>query len=174
MDDNVDFLSKELKQLAIVRRDIAHKNNNLHRIAVVYFFTKTGKIIIQKHKSDGLFDHSAGGHVNAGELSGPAASRELEEELGVERRFFSTEYAGSVINEGDRFNHLIDVFYVIYAHDYTFLETEEVKDHIEVTPQQLIDMVKTTPQYFTTDFLTTFATYFDIIHIAYCSTKGRT
>ncbi|MET0779346.1 MAG: hypothetical protein ABWY71_00775 [Candidatus Saccharimonadales bacterium] len=40
----------------------------LHRCAAVYVFDVQGRVYIQTHKKSGRFDHSVGGHVDAGEV----------------------------------------------------------------------------------------------------------
>ncbi len=69
----------------VIARSLAHESPIPHRIATVYVFDKSGHLYVQVHKkSGGLFDHSVGGHVDAGETYLEAAIREMQEEVGLE------------------------------------------------------------------------------------------
>ena len=60
-----------------------HKKGLIHREAYVYLINSLGKVLLQKRKDNGLWDHSAAGHFSEHESYIEGAKRELEEELGV-------------------------------------------------------------------------------------------
>lgn len=66
----------------------AHRKGLWHIISVVHIFNAQGEIYIQKRSpqadtSPNMWDHSAAGHVDAGEEPEESAKRELHEELGI-------------------------------------------------------------------------------------------
>jgi len=69
-------------------RGEVHGNNLLHRAVHIFVFNHSGELFLQKRSAwkdrhPCLWDSSAAGHVGAGETYENAASREVEEELGV-------------------------------------------------------------------------------------------
>ncbi len=82
MNRNVIWIDENENDLEEVSLARAHEEGLLHRISVVYLTDDKGQILVQK-RDDGRLDHSAAGHVDAGESYLEAAKRELEEELGV-------------------------------------------------------------------------------------------
>ena len=82
MDKNIMWIDdndNDIEQVSVSR---AHNDGLLHRISVVYLTDDKNRILVQK-RTDGRLDHSAAGHVDAGESYLEAAKRELWEELGV-------------------------------------------------------------------------------------------
>ena len=69
-------------------RGKVHGDNLRHRAVHILIFNGTGEVFLQKRsrwkdRHPLAWDSSAAGHVNAGEEYDPAATRELEEELGL-------------------------------------------------------------------------------------------
>jgi 16S rRNA (adenine1518-N6/adenine1519-N6)-dimethyltransferase len=69
-------------------RSKVHGDNLLHRAVHILVFNRAGEVFLQKRsrwkdRHPLLWDSSAAGHVNAGEEYDAAATRELEEELGI-------------------------------------------------------------------------------------------
>lgn len=79
----IPFLNKEKKLQGLTTRDFAHQTGLIHPISVIYIFNSKGELLIQKRSNNGLWDHSAAGHLNLGENYQDAAKRELTEELGI-------------------------------------------------------------------------------------------
>jgi isopentenyldiphosphate isomerase len=79
---NVIWVDENDNVLGQVSSKKAHQEGLWHRISVVYLTNDNGQILIQK-RTDGKLDHSAAGHVDAGESYLKAAKRELYEELGI-------------------------------------------------------------------------------------------
>ena len=80
--DNQDRLLRE------ATREEVHGNNLLHRAVHIFVFNRSGELFLQKRSAwkdrhPCLWDSSAAGHVGSGETYETAASREVEEELGV-------------------------------------------------------------------------------------------
>ena len=81
--DKVIQIDQDDHEIGEVLRTVAHRDGLLHRIAVVYVFDEQGNILVQERLDNGLFDHSAAGHVDPGETYLEAATREMEEEIGI-------------------------------------------------------------------------------------------
>lgn len=69
-------------------KSVVHKKGWFHPTVHVWFYTSTGKILLQKrgkHKQTfpNLWDVSVAGHVEAGETIESAALREIKEEIGI-------------------------------------------------------------------------------------------
>src|SRR3989338_7557249 len=109
MNRNVIWIDENENDLEEVSLARAHKEGLLHRISVVYLTDDKGQILVQK-RDDGRLDHSAAGHVDAGETYLEAAARELEEELGVKGAQL-TEVGDCISKEnGGRIRHRFKVF----------------------------------------------------------------
>ena len=72
---------------AATRREI-HGNNSFHRAVHILVFNRGGELFLQKRsrwkdRHPLLWDSSAAGHVDSGEDYDEAATREIQEELGV-------------------------------------------------------------------------------------------
>ncbi|MFT4303822.1 MAG: NUDIX hydrolase [Candidatus Woesearchaeota archaeon] len=63
-------------------REEAHTQGLRHREIYIYFISNK-KVLLQRRKDNGLWDHSVGGHVGDKENYITAAIREIEEELGI-------------------------------------------------------------------------------------------
>jgi 8-oxo-dGTP pyrophosphatase MutT (NUDIX family) len=124
----------------------------LHRCVAVYVFDAEGRVYIQSHKKSGRYDHSVGGHVDAGENYAIAAKRETEEELGITGVPFHEVGAHLVSNEGAR-RHMFGVYECYPPKDWRFVPNDEVE---EITPMSLGDVVKMVnghPERFTGGFI---------------------
>jgi len=69
-------------------RGEVHAEKLLHRAVHIFVFNKRGDLLLQqrsmfKDAHPGVWDSSVSGHLDAGEDYGPAAVRELEEEMGI-------------------------------------------------------------------------------------------
>jgi len=72
----------------------AHKQGLIHREAYVYLLTPDGKVLLQKREDNGLWDHSAAGHLPSTESYIEGAKREFEEELGIKIRITDLKEIG--------------------------------------------------------------------------------
>lgn len=69
-------------------KSVAHEKGYYHPTVHVWFYTKDGKILLQKRGANkqtfpSLWDVSVAGHVHAGELIMDAVLREVKEEIGL-------------------------------------------------------------------------------------------
>lgn len=134
MDKNIIWIDEnenELGEVSIVR---AHEEGLLHRISVVYLINDKSQILIQK-RNDGRLDHSAAGHVDAGESYLEAAKRELEEELGVKGIDLQEVGDCSSIEDGEKIRHKFKVFQC--NANPGNLDPEEVKEVFWADPVEI-------------------------------------
>lgn len=83
MKELLDRVDENDKVIGTTTKDEAHKLGYAHRVAAIFVFDNNRRLLVQLRKKDGLFDHSVGGHITAGETYDQAAVRELQEELGL-------------------------------------------------------------------------------------------
>jgi len=89
MDEHVDILDKNGEPTGeSCLKSEAHRKGLLHPTVHIWFYTPEGRVLIQqrgKNKATHplLWDVSVAGHVAAGEKIVTAASREVEEEIGL-------------------------------------------------------------------------------------------
>lgn len=111
----LEVVDESGRTLRLAPRSECHGNPSLvHRAVHVFVRDQAGRVFLQKRSlgkriQPGKWDTSVGGHVDPGESYELAATRELEEELGIEL---------------GEFGHLE------HRHDYvwsTYLETEQVR-----------------------------------------------
>ncbi|HEV7453710.1 MAG TPA: NUDIX domain-containing protein [Candidatus Saccharimonadales bacterium] len=124
----------------------------VHRCVAVYVFDTQGRVYIQTHKKSGLFDHSVGGHVDAGENYAIAARRETEEELGIAGVPFHELGTGILSNEPTR-RHMFGVYECYPIKDWRFVPNDEVDEIIPMAMDDLVKMVQSAPERFTSGFI---------------------
>lgn len=89
MDELIDILNEDGTATGVsAMKSEAHQKGMFHATVHIWFYTKNGKILLQKRslKKDvfpGLWDVSVAGHIGAGESILNSAIREVEEEIGV-------------------------------------------------------------------------------------------
>jgi 16S rRNA (adenine1518-N6/adenine1519-N6)-dimethyltransferase len=87
-NDRLPVVDENDRLLGSASRSEVHGNNLRHRAVHIFIFNQDGEVYLQRrsrHKDRHplLWDSSAAGHVNASEGYDDAASRELQEELGI-------------------------------------------------------------------------------------------
>ena len=89
MDELVDILDESGNPTGkTIMKSEAHSKGFFHPTVHIWFYTVTGKILIQQRAKDKdthplLWDVSVAGHVGAGEDIVPSAVREVQEEIGL-------------------------------------------------------------------------------------------
>ena len=88
-DKLFDVVDEKDRVIAVARRAEVHARGLLHRAVHVLVCRSNGDIFLQQRSMEkdshpGKWDSSASGHLDSGEEYGPAAVRELQEELGIE------------------------------------------------------------------------------------------
>jgi len=89
MDELLDILDQEGNTTGkTALKSHAHRMGLFHATVHIWFYTKDGKVLLQKRGQNKdtyplLWDVSVAGHVAAGETIETAALREVEEEIGL-------------------------------------------------------------------------------------------
>lgn len=89
MDERIDIVTKTGEPTGkVALKSEAHRNGWYHNTIHVWFYTNTGKVLLQQrsHKKKIyplLWDVSVAGHIDAGESFIDAALRETQEEIGL-------------------------------------------------------------------------------------------
>jgi isopentenyldiphosphate isomerase len=107
-----------------------HAEGLLHREAYVYIISKN-KVLLQKRKDNGKWDHSSAGHFHKDETYVQGAQRETKEELGLDLPLSAFHEIGyfrrNTTKAGKTNNRFITVFLVekeIPPDEYTIQKTE--------------------------------------------------
>lgn len=93
MEELIDVLDENgVKTGKIVTRSEVHKKGLWHRSIVVAIVNENNQILMQqrsykKEKNAGMWDISVAGHISSGQDSLAAASREINEEVGINLGF---------------------------------------------------------------------------------------
>jgi len=119
-------------------RGEVHGNNLLHRAVHIFVFNHSGELFLQKRSAwkdrhPCLWDSSAAGHVGAGETYENAASREVEEELGVTMALNAVTKLPASEKTGQEFIWLYRA-----VHDGPFRLARSEIDHGEYFPTEIV------------------------------------
>ena len=151
--DVVDIHNHVVGQLT---RGEIHERGLLHRSVHVLLFDSRQRLFVQKRSAfkdtnPGLWDTSAAGHVDAGEVPFSAAKRELQEELGITINASELEPLITLEPDPDTGNEFVSV-YRAASDQPLILEEGEIEDGEWLTRHELSEAVSTTPERFTTVF----------------------
>jgi isopentenyl-diphosphate delta-isomerase len=138
-------------------RDQIHAENNFHRSSHVMVFNSQGQAFVQlrsmrKDNSPGLWDTSAAGHVDSGEVYLDCAVRELAEELGVRTSPESLRYISSLppeVRNGFEFTRI----FTLVSDQALVLQPEEVDDGRWLSPSDIDTWIEKDRAAFTETFL---------------------
>lgn len=114
MDEYIDIVDKNGQLTGeICLKSHAHKTGLYHNTVHVWLYTKDGDILLQqrsfkKEICPGLWDVSAAGHVDSGELLEEAAIRETYEELGLKLTKKDLKKIGVFLKEQQYANGITD------------------------------------------------------------------
>jgi len=151
-------VDEDNKEVGTAEMSDAHKNGLIHRIVRIFLFNSKGELFLQQRSykmssSPGLWDQSAGGHVDEGETNLEAAVRESEEEIGLKNT--ELEEAGTYYAETDqsvsgqtlkRFN----ILYTATSDSPLILDPYEVESGRWVKLEELDQLILEKPEDFTT------------------------
>jgi isopentenyl-diphosphate delta-isomerase len=136
----------------------AHKSGALHRAFSVFIINDKGEILLQqrasnKYHSASLWSNTCCSHPAPGESTMAAAHRRLMEEMGFDcelQKLFSLRYKSNVGNElvENEYDHI----YLGNHNGDVNINIEEVKDYAYVTIEQVQQMLKESPELFTSWF----------------------
>lgn len=173
-DELFDVVDKEDRPVGQkMTKEQVHTDGTLHRCVAVYVFDADGNLFIQNHHS-GLYDHTVGGHVSAGEDYLPAAIRETEEEIGIKDAQLETIaaslYSDELFNpakQNSRQRHMFGIFELTVPAGWKFVPNEEVESIFPLPLQEVVDQMNKTPSKFTPGFINTMATFLNVKKLPY-------
>lgn len=104
------------------RRECHNGSRLLHPVVHLHILNPNGDLYLQKRSKNkdiqpGKWDTAVGGHVDYGETTEEALTREVREELGVTQ--FIAHEALSYIFDSDREREMVHAFYTIYNGEIT-------------------------------------------------------
>ncbi|MCX7393362.1 MAG: NUDIX domain-containing protein [Planctomycetales bacterium] len=104
IEESFDIVDGSDTVIGQAPRSVVHANRWLHRASHIFVFNSRGELLIHrrsatKDECPNLCTSSASGHVSAGEDYGTAATRELQEELGLTT---PVEFLGIIPANGEK------------------------------------------------------------------------
>lgn len=159
--DVVDLNDQPVNRLTT--KPVSHKDGSPHRVAAVFVFQK-GQLLLQVHEgSNGQLDHTVGGHVSAGENYETAATREMEEEIGLNTslKMIKTSVLSDERFEDFQVVHMFGIFEAQAPEDWVFVPNEEVKQLIPKPLEQIVEEMILAPDKFTRGFINTLEAYLE-------------
>ncbi|MGR8950748.1 MAG: NUDIX hydrolase, partial [Gammaproteobacteria bacterium] len=137
------------------RREV-HDRGLMHRAVHILVFDDSGRLLVQRRSFDkdcspGLWDTSAGGHVECGEAYARAAVRELSEELGL-RNPSALQFLLKLPAHEATAQEFVSVYKTTTA-EIPILQESEVAAAKWVTIEELDIWIKRDRSQFTTAFL---------------------
>lgn len=161
MDDLVDEVDEHDQPTGrLVSRAVVCAGSSLvlHRCVGIYAFDSAGRLLVQTHKKTGLYDHSVGGHVDAGEDYPTAARREAAEELGL-TGVTLREIVTSVHAPESSRAHMFGIYECVVDDAWTFVPNDEVDEVTPLMLEHVVRLVNDHPERFTRGFMTTLQVY---------------
>ncbi len=100
MKEKFNLIDEQGNIIGEETREKIHRKGLLHREIHVWLFNKKGEILFQRRGPNkdtfpNLLDASSGGHVDLDESYESAATRELDEELGIQTSFDNLIFLGT-------------------------------------------------------------------------------
>ena len=156
MDEMIDILDEKTGNLTgrVVSKNEAHKtglwHGSIHILIVNKDKTKTllQKRCAQKKLYPNMWDIAVGGHISAGETPFNSATRELQEELGLNINDYDIVEADRIkeqlTNNGIISNEFVNI-YIIYGDidiSKIKLQEEEVSETKWVSKKELNELIK--------------------------------
>jgi isopentenyl-diphosphate delta-isomerase len=153
-----DLVDKNDNVIGVTNKPDAHSNKLAHRCVAVFVFNKTGELYVQVHKSSGgKLDHTVGGHVSRGESYMEAAIREAEEEVNLNQPL--TELVTSYYSDEGTYIHMFGIFECIAEDSWKFEPNDEVGELVLIPIDEILQLMKSSPEKFTGGFLNTMKEY---------------
>lgn len=161
---NITFVDKDDNIIGYGTKSEAKEQGIIHRVVRIYVVNSSGEILIQKRSAyvdiPYCWDQSAAGHVDEGEDYDTAASRELQEEVGIAgvpltkvAKYYSEESDTNAVRK--RFNTL---YTATYDGDVQ-MNPREVSEIKWIQPAELEQWMHDKPQEFTQGFLESYKQY---------------
>lgn len=171
MDEVYDVIDKEGGKIGKATWTEVHAEGLLHQtVAVLIFKDKTRKEILLQKRNAGmkqhpnLLQHSAGGHVLAGDTLDNAIRKEIQEELFSNhslpdleikkvKTFFTTDISQN--------NEMMNLFEAIYPGPFYYDKKELAEEPRWIRVDELIEDISARPQQYTPNFRRIIKEYFN-------------
>lgn len=158
MKNDMEYIDKvDAKDVVIGKttKIESHRYGWYHRVVAVFVMRGDTLLINQRH-DNGLFDHSVGGHVQAGESYDDAARREAREEIGfiAKQKFQFIERFLVPEKWGDEIMNHWFVLYLVHAPN-DFMPRPQPREVIGLVFKDIktvTDEMKKYPERFTMGF----------------------
>ncbi|MFI8416291.1 isopentenyl-diphosphate Delta-isomerase [Serratia sp. NPDC078593] len=132
----------------------AHQQARLHRAISVYIFNTQGELLLQrralnKYHAAGLWGNTCCSHPYPGEESHKAASRRLQEEMGMScplQKILTLRYCVDV--GGGLSEHELTHIFIGFSNANPIPNVEEVDAFIHMPLDGLLSSIKTEPGYY--------------------------
>ena len=154
-EEFVILVDEHDRELGVMEKIEAHRKGALHRALSVLVFNTKGEILLQqransKYHSGGLWTNTCCSHPRPGELVSAAASRRLEEEMGIELQL---KNVGSFIYRAELdkglTEHELDHVFTAIFDGTPNTNTHEVSDWKYVSVDFLMKDITTNPTQYT-------------------------
>jgi isopentenyl-diphosphate delta-isomerase len=156
MEEMVVLVDQNDQQIGVMEKMRAHESGKLHRAFSVFIFNSKGELLLQKrnskkYHSGGLWSNTCCSHPRPDELVHHAATRRLNEEMGMESLLvpaFSFIYKSELDN--NLTEHELDHVFFGYSNQLPVINLEEVEDFRYVDPYLLQHEINLNPSGYTT------------------------
>lgn len=79
----LDIVNGKNEVIGQASREEVHLYGYPHRVTAIFIFNQKRELLVTRRADNNLLDHSAGGHISAGEEPQDSARREAFEEVGL-------------------------------------------------------------------------------------------
>lgn len=150
----IQIVDKNDAPVGSATKEKAQTEGLAHRIVIILIRDGEGHVLLQRRAPSvklypNCWDHSAAGHVDAGEDYETAAKRELREELGVSGVLLqeATYYYSEKEVAGRRLNRFHKAYQVVLPRNTTFsLQPEEVAAVHWFTHEEVLRLIAEHPE----------------------------
>ncbi len=159
MAEIYDVVDEQDRVIGRASRKECHQKQLIHRIVHILILRSDGMLVLQKRSPrmdtyPNCITSSAAGHVAAGETYANAATRELEEELGLLARLQEVGFVRSYTPE-----HMVNVMTFTGASDGPFRPSAEAAELVFLKPKEIEKQIAKNPGRFTPAFRAAFAAF---------------
>jgi isopentenyl-diphosphate delta-isomerase len=156
--EQVILVDEQDRETGTMEKMQAHREGKLHRAFSVFIFDTAGRLLLQrraegKYHSPGLWTNTCCSHPRPGETNEEAASRRLQEEMGIRcelKEVFSFTYKAAV--ENGLTEHEYDHVFFGTCNDVPVINKEEVSEWKYESLAAIASDIKLHPDHYTVWF----------------------
>ncbi|SEL45199.1 isopentenyl-diphosphate Delta-isomerase [Parapedobacter koreensis] len=156
--ENVILVDEHDQEIGSMEKMEAHRSGMLHRAISVFVFDDTGRLLLQqraahKYHSANLWTNTCCSHPAPGEAASAAASRRLQEEMGLEVPLtFAFTFLYRASFDDGLVEHEFDHVFVGYTNRSPKLNPEEVAAYRWATRAEVEREMQMNPEAYTAWF----------------------